>query len=585
MNEFAPWANEPALLRQIFHPVHGIWLYLLAAAVLLALAVHTWRYRQAAPARFLVLGAATRVLWLVALVMISISPALADKLLWAVIHQLGALAILPVALMTALHLTGQRPTLIRTCRAFLFAITGLFWLAVLTSRWHGWYWSGILWDGATFGLVRGPLYLAAFAVTYLTFAITLAIYARQAATTSGLRRWQALAIPADMLLSMAGHYRWVTSSQTDPIPVLPLAFMLGGLVWFVIFFRLRVFNLQELAESTVTRDMRDCLIVLDAQGHVAELNPAAAELLGKDAAAMPGRKAPAAFAPWPDLAALAESPEPRTGEIVVAGGSYLFRVTPLTGWRGKDLGRAIVLQDIHELKKAQARILEQEKALSILAERDRLGRELHDGPGQVWSFLGLKLQAIGAILAGGHPQQAEQEVGRLLGTVKRMHADARESIVGLKLAGSAGHGFIAKLEDYLAWYRESTGIHVELSLSPDWEEDAISRLWEVQMLRIVQEALTNVRKHAGAGRVRIGIEAAGGQVLVLVEDDGCGFDAAALAANNSSYGLRIMAERAAEAGGRMEAVSKIGAGTTVTVRFGPENAEDKAEHHENIAGR
>ncbi|MDT8903995.1 histidine kinase N-terminal 7TM domain-containing protein [Anaeroselena agilis] len=568
MNVFSSQAGWPASQVLIYHPIQDIWIYLLAAAVLLSLSVYTWRYRQSPPALYLALGSAARVVWLVALVMITVSPALADKLRWAVIHQLGALAVIPVALMTALHLTGQRPVVIRAARVFLLAITGFFWLAVLTGGWHDWYWRGLPWDVATFGFIRGPLFWTAMIIGYLTLAVTLALYIHRAVRTSGLRRWQALAVPADMVISAAGHILWITGPSTSF--ALPLGFLLGSLVWFAIFFGLRVFDLQELAEATVTRDMNDCLIVTDAQDYIVELNPAAEVLFREQAAAMAGRRAAAAFAPWPALAALAESGEARAEEIAVAGGHYLARVSLLTGWGGRHFGKAIVLQDIGELKKAQARIIEQEKALSIMAERDRLGRELHDGPGQVWNYLSLKLQTVDAFLTNGQSQLAKQEIAGLIGTVGQMNADARASIVGLKLAGDTGDDFIAKLRDYLAWYRESTGLAVELALPPDWTEKIISRFREVQLLRIIQEALTNVRKHAGAARVRVGIEKIGKRAVVLVEDDGCGFDMTALTAGKSSFGLRIMAERAAEAGGQLEIESKVGRGTKVIVRFDPE---------------
>lgn len=576
-------AGEPALQLIIYYPAHDIWVYLLAAAVLLSLAVYTWRYRQAPPALYLALGAAARVVWLIALVMITVSPAFTDKLHWAVIHQLGALAVIPLVLMTALHLTGQRAVVIRAASALLLVIAGFFALALLSGDWHEWYWRSLPWDGTTFGFVRGPLFWAAMAIAYLTIMITLALYLRQAIRSSGLRRWQALAVPIDMLVSAAGHARWVTSPQADPIPVLPLAFMLGGLVWFGIFFGLRVFNLQELAEATVTQDTNDCLIVADAQGYIVELNPAAEKLFGERTAAMLGTRVAAAFAPWPPLVELAESGESRTGDISLAGGQYLFRVSLLTGLGGRHIGKAIVLRDIGELKAAQAQILEQEKVLSIMTERERLGRELHDGPGQVWSYLGLRLRTVETLLAEDRPDKARQEVGRLIGTVGELNADARESIVGLKLAGGAGNGLLAKLADYLAWYRDSTGLTVEFSRPPG-PMAALSDLREVQLLRIIQEALTNIRKHACASRVRVGVGEEGERIVVWIEDDGCGFDVAATPEAKASFGLKIMAERAEEAGGQLQIESIVGGGTRVTVSFDPAKGQNRGQSDADTAG-
>ncbi|MDR7869168.1 MAG: histidine kinase N-terminal 7TM domain-containing protein [Sporomusaceae bacterium] len=548
----------------IYHPINDIWLYLLAAAVLLALGVYTWRYRKSPPAMCLALSTGARVVWLVALVMITVSPAPADKFLWAVIHQMGAMAVIPLALMTALYLTGQRPAVIRAASTLLLALTGFFGLAVLTSGWHDWYWRAFPWGGATFGFVRGPLFWATMAIAYLSLAASLALYIHRAASTSGLRRWQALAVPADTVISAAGHILWVTGASTSF--ALPVAFMLGGLVWFAIFFGLRVFNMQELAEASVTRDMNDCLIVTDAQDYIVELNPAAETLLG-ERAAMAGERATAAFAPWPALAALAESGEARTGEITVAGAYYLFRVSLLTGWGGRSIGKAIVLQDIGELKRAQKRILDQEKALSIMTERDRLRRELHDGPGQVWGYLKLQYQQVRELVAGERLAEADARLEKLIGLSDDFDRGVRESLAGLKAASRKG--FAATLGEFMQWYEDTYGIAARLTVDPE-TADRLSPAAELQLLRIIQEAMANTRKHASASQVKVSLRAAGGEAAVVIEDDGCGFAAeAALAAGENRHGLGIMRERAGEIGGRLEIESAPGAGTRVTVWLPP----------------
>jgi signal transduction histidine kinase len=86
---------------------------------------------------------------------------------------------------------------------------------------------------------------------------------------------------------------------------------------------------------------------------------------------------------------------------------------------------------------------------------------------------------------------------------------------------------------------------------------------EVMLLRVCQEALSNVRKHAGAGRALVRLDYADGEVGLEVTDDGCGFDPGAAAAG---YGLSGMRTRVAEAGGAMAVRSAPGAGTSVTVR-------------------
>ena len=311
--------------------------------------------------------------------------------------------------------------------------------------------------------------------------------------------------------------------------------------------------------------MNDCLIVTDAQNYIVELNPAAQQVLGIEAGALLGSQATTAFVPWPALADLAANREAGTGEIALAGGHYLYRVSPLTGWGGIDIGKALVLQDIGALKQAQTLIIEQEKALSIMTERERLGRELHDGPGQVWSYINMQIEAARTQLAKNEPARAEALLARLAGVTRDIPADLRESIGGLRPA-PADHGLWQTLADYLKWFRDTNAIASELAvdgkLRAGWQPLPTTA---AQLLRIVQEAFTNVRKHAGASHVRVTARLNGQAAELRVTDDGRGFDPGAAAGKKDSYGLRIMEERAAEVCGRLSVESAPGAGTTVIV--------------------
>jgi len=574
-----------ALQLMIYHPIKEIWFYLLAAAVLLALAGYVMQYRRTPAAMCWIIGLVARAFILFALVLITVSPAPEDKLLWAKIQQFCSVLIIPLYFMLVISVAGKITRVSMTIFAALVALTAAFMLALATAEWHGVFWRGYLWDGATFGFVRGPVFWITFGVVYLQFlAVTIMclVLARKA---SGLRRWQLMALPVAPLMSMAGHAMWAAGKKIGAIPPLPLGFILSGVVWTWVYIRLRVLNMMPLAESTVSANIDDSLIITDDQGYIMELNPSAQRRFGSKAPGLIGRHFAEAFASWPEMAALLDISEATAGEMKLEGsGYYLYHVTPLTGWRGMSIGKAIVLRDIGELKKAQARIIEQEKAISIMTERERLGRELHDGQGQVWNYMGMKLRTVEAYLAGDRPEQAKQEIGRLLGTVGEMNADARESIVGLKLAGDRGEDFLGKLQDYLAWYRDSPGIDVELSMT-DGQAETPSGLREVQLLRIIQEALTNIRKHAGARCVKVGLGSDGGRTVVWIEDDGCGFDTAATAEAKASFGLKIMAERAEEAGGRLAIESSIGGGTRVTVSFDAETGNDRGQSDAYIAGR
>ncbi|WP_094604352.1 hypothetical protein SPSIL_051520 [Sporomusa silvacetica DSM 10669] len=549
----------------VYHPIKEIWFYLLVATALAALAGYTWQYRRMPAARWWIIGLSLRAVLLLSLVVITVSPALEDKIFWTKMQQMSAIALIPTFLLLAANFAEQKTRIIKTAIWVLVALSGFGILALLTTGWHGLYWRGVVWDGVTFGIVRGPIYWVMSAIGYFQFLLVCVLCIIWSFRFYGLRRWQIAVLPINPLIAVIGHILWVIDQQTRGIPSMPLAFLLSSMGWSWIFFRLRVLNLAQLAQTAVTRSMNDSLIVIDDQDYIVELNSSAYMLLDGQETSLNGSRAATALAPWPALAELACSREVRTGEISLADGYYLFRVTPLAGWGNREMGKAIVLQDIGELKQAQAKIVDQQKALSIMAERARLGRELHDGAGQIWSYINMKVEAARSLLAKNEPAQADMLMERLAGVVRDVHVDIRESIAGLRTTVPAEHGLWEPLEEYLHWFRQNNDIDVELIIDKKFTPGVLPSVTEVQLLRIIQEALTNIRKHSDAGHARIIISQHGSAAEIRVEDDGRGFDPILMAEKKGKYGIKIMEERAGEVGAQLRVESALRAGTRIVL--------------------
>jgi two-component system nitrate/nitrite sensor histidine kinase NarX len=144
----------------------------------------------------------------------------------------------------------------------------------------------------------------------------------------------------------------------------------------------------------------------------------------------------------------------------------------------------------------------------------------------------------------------------------------REAIFSLRTTLSPGLGLLPSLREYLAEYRAHYGVHVELA--GDGDSIEFSPEVNVQLLRIIQEALTNVRKHAGASRAWVRFGREGSLRRITVEDNGRGFDPARLGREGQQYfGLQIMRERAESIGGSLALDSRPGQGTRVVVRVPP----------------
>ncbi|MBN1994425.1 MAG: hypothetical protein JW953_17130 [Anaerolineae bacterium] len=164
--------------------------------------------------------------------------------------------------------------------------------------------------------------------------------------------------------------------------------------------------------------------------------------------------------------------------------------------RGNLIGQVIVLRNITTLKHAQAELLQQQRAVAMLQERERLARELHDSVGQVLGYVNVQAQTIRAFLSGGKNDDADAQLLRLVHVVQEAQTDVRAYIFGAKTELAPGQGLISALRQYLARFSQNYGIPTALD-APD-EAQLFSPVVEAHLFRIIQEALNNVRKHMPA---------------------------------------------------------------------------------------
>lgn len=214
-----------------------------------------------------------------------------------------------------------------------------------------------------------------------------------------------------------------------------------------------------------------------------------------------------------------------------------------------------------------ARLHRQVQALAITEERQRIAREMHDSLAQVLGYVNAKAQAAQVLLEAGQPDRASAQLQQMAEMARTAYADVREGILSLRTSLDSGRGFVDTLKDYLDAWREQGGVAVELEADDDVEW-RLSALAEVQLLRIVQEALTNVRKHANASRVRIRLWCEADSLVTTIEDDGEGLpDDDRGLRGVPRFGLSTMRERTESLGGTFEIASQAGQGTRIAVRL------------------
>lgn len=212
-------------------------------------------------------------------------------------------------------------------------------------------------------------------------------------------------------------------------------------------------------------------------------------------------------------------------------------------------------------------------SLAALEERERIAREMHDGLGQVLGYVNTKAQAVRELVAAGRADAAKAQLDQLAGAAQELYADVREAILGLRTEVGGGRGLIPALREYLDHYAAQSGLAVDLDVPQD--DLHLEPAVEIQLLRIIQEALTNVRKHARASRVAVHITPNGREVRIEVADDGRGVSTApdpSLFRAPPQFGLQTMRERAEAVGGtfRLETGQRAGTRVVVTVPAGEE---------------
>jgi signal transduction histidine kinase len=206
-----------------------------------------------------------------------------------------------------------------------------------------------------------------------------------------------------------------------------------------------------------------------------------------------------------------------------------------------------------------ARLHERSRELSIVEERNRLARELHDSVTQ--RLFGVVLAAeSAATLLERSPAAAAEEIARVRELARGAMDELRAVVFELRPASLEAEGLTAALRKHIDVLRRLSGSEISLRVGdpPRLGADDAG-----QVFRIAQEALQNALRHAGAEHIDVRLEDGRGRLRLSVADDGRGFDAAARAVRGRRLGLTSMEERAAELGGRLSISSQPGAGTRV----------------------
>jgi signal transduction histidine kinase len=202
------------------------------------------------------------------------------------------------------------------------------------------------------------------------------------------------------------------------------------------------------------------------------------------------------------------------------------------------------------------------QSLAVIEERARIAREMHDSLAQILGYLGLETQTLEALVRQGDQEAVLAELKEARQSIKSAQADVRENIISLRTVFSGKADLISALKEYVVEFGIQTGVETVIE-DHAGADLMLSPLVETQCVRIVQEALTNIRKHARARHVQISLVAMQDRLEIHITDDGVGMTPGTV--SRGHFGLQTMRERADSVGGTLTITSQPNQGTSVTL--------------------
>ena len=232
---------------------------------------------------------------------------------------------------------------------------------------------------------------------------------------------------------------------------------------------------------------------------------------------------------------------------------------------GQHLGSAVEKFRLHE----------EESQLLIIQERTRLSHELHDSLAQTIASLRIQIRVIDETFHSDDEKSIWHQMERIEYTIDQANHQLRELIAHFRIPISE-RGLIPSIEESIRQTQEEMGIPIYFQ--NEWPEQEFSEDVELNVLRILQECLANIRKHSEAEVVRVLLSSRDGKFIVLIEDDGIGFVESSIVSQGGQHlGLNILRDRASEINASIDIESEPDDGTRIQLQFEVEQSSPPLE--------
>ena len=546
-----------------------IWPMLASAVFFTLLGIYAWRHRSVPGAFSFTFMMFFSMFWSLgaALELAAVDPE--TKIFWFKFMSVFKLPAATAEFCFIFQYAGLGNRLTRR-KLFLLSIPPLLvFILALTNNAHNLLWGGFRFNGDIYPS-RNDLFFIFAIYIYVMFIMEIIVLS-WLFIRSHRHRWPVFCIIAVLLI---GHTAYLLDladmNPFAPMDPVILTSNASAAIYALVLFVFRIFDPIPLARTVAIQQMQDGMLVVDTEHVIVYVNPAVEKIFGCPAAHLNGRRfddvinTPITSLDCPHDSQIAYSEISLGDEPHIH--DFALYVSSLMDDLGQELGCLIFMHNVTDEKRAQAQLMEQEQALATMQERERLARELHDNAGQLLAYVNMQAQAISKWVHDGETEKAEAQLTRLATVTKEAHNDLRESIFNLNVGPIKKWSFFPTLKQHLDTYQNTYAVRTELVYPQELEVDAFKPGVGVQLLRVIQEVLTNARKHGHANSVRVTFMRQDGKAQIVISDDGCGFDSEQLSIDASNhFGLVFMSERIEQIGGNIKIVSKPGAGAQVLI--------------------
>lgn len=551
------------------------YLWPLAASAFITLSLGTYallRWRSARGAVSFILSMLVVTIWSSANALEMASTDFSTKLFWANM-QYFAYCYSPVTLLAlCMQFTGYDKWIQNRKVLWLAVIPTMILMLVWTDELHGLIRYDMVMDySGLFPVIvkkYGLVFYIHAAYSHLLNIVAWVLLIRAVFFRNTVYRKQAIVLLFGLSLIIIPNVLYILGlGPIKRFDITPVLFGPAGIIiaWGIFYYKL--FDLVPLARAKVFETTDAGVMVLDLQDRILDINAAFKEIVGF-ASQIVTRRAEEVCSKIPELAkaCLDRSITHTEFSISVKGSAKVYEVlfSPLTDSKGMLLGRLALIYEITKKKQTQQAFLKQQQRLAVIEERERMARDMHDNLGQVLGFINLQAQGIRQELQNSGVETASLKLDKLVKVTQSAHNEIREYIHNTRNAALVEKDFITALKKDIMRFEEQAGINAELDMPIGFTgEELESNVW-LNILNIVRESLSNVRKHAEAKHVKISFSLAQEQLCITTEDDGKGFDVIQcdMGAKNT-YGLKIMRERALKIGAQIEIESVAGRGSRI----------------------